>query len=275
MKTDFKTLTVVQSPDGVVQLVLNRPEARNAISHEMMAELDAALDAAELDDDVLAVVLRGEGKLFSAGHDLKEQGTTPFHMEVFPNASPSVPPTLPRPWYFRKPLIGAVHGYVGPYAFALVACCDFNIAADGTRFSCEVFRGSSPGVEWLPLYFQLPMRVIEKLWLMGGWMDAAQALQFQFVQRVVPEGDVVDEATRWARHAAQINPAGFMRGKDRIRRSIEAIGLNALAPVLAQHPDAMPVDRRRSELSSSIEEKGLQETMRSRREGVDPEITKV
>ena len=59
-------------------------------------------------------------------------------------------------------------------AIALVACCDFNIAAEHTRFSCEVFRGSYPDVGWLPLYLQLPMRVIEKLWLMGGWMDAEQ-----------------------------------------------------------------------------------------------------
>src|SRR5262249_36522044 len=129
MKKDFETLAVIQS-DGVVY----------AMTHEMKAELDAALDEAEIDSGVTAVVLRGEGPVFSAGHDLKQQfGGKPFQARTFPHASPSVHPKLPRAWYFRKPLIGAVHSYVGASAIALVACCDFNIAATGTRFSCDVF----------------------------------------------------------------------------------------------------------------------------------------
>jgi enoyl-CoA hydratase/carnithine racemase len=276
MRADFNTLAVVES-NGVVQLVLNRPEVRNAFSHEMMTELDIALDEAEIDPDVGAVVLRGEGKLFSAGHDLKEHNSgNPFHLRTFPHASPSVRPALPRAWYFRKPLIGALHSYVGPYAIALVACCDFNIAATGTRFSCEVFTGTYPDIEWLPLYLQLPMRVIEKLWLVGGWMDAEQALQFQLVQRVVPEDEVLDEALRWAQHAARVPSDRFAHGKDKIRRSIELLGLDALPSVLDRHPSAVaPADRRGEEFASSIKEKGLQETMRDRNAGIDPAITKV
>jgi enoyl-CoA hydratase/carnithine racemase len=274
MRTDFNTLAVVAS-DGVVQLVLDRPEVRNAISHEMMAELDIALDEAEVDPEVGAVVLRGQGKLFSAGHDLKEHNSgRPFHLRTFPHASPSVRPALPRAWYFRKPLIGAVHNYVGPYGIALVACCDFNIAATGTRFSCEVFKGTYPDVEWLPLYLQLPMRVIEKLWLVGGWMDADQALQFQLVQRVLPEDEVLDEALRWAKLAAQVPSDAFARGKDKIRRSVELLGLSALPSVLDKHPAASN-DRRSEEFARSIREKGLQETVQARGAGIDPAITKV
>ncbi|HTH27804.1 MAG TPA: enoyl-CoA hydratase/isomerase family protein [Sphingobium sp.] len=263
MRTDFNSIAVVQE-EGIVQLVLDRPQARNAFSHEMMAELDAALDAAEADPQVLAVVLRGEGKLFSAGHDLQDQmGDRPFHMQQFPNASPSVPPQLPRAWYFRKPLIGAVHNYVGPYAFAIIACCDFNIAAAGTRFSCEVFKGSYPAMEWLPLYLQLPMRVIEKLWLMGGWMDAEQALQFQLVQRVLPEDAVVAEALRWARQAALIPSESFAQGKDRIRRSIELLGLNDLPAAL---------ERR---LPQGHDGKVDLAAVRAKNALFDPEVTKV
>jgi enoyl-CoA hydratase/carnithine racemase len=272
MRTDFDTIGVVET-DGIVELALNRPDVRNAISHQMMAELDTALDEAEVDDDVRAVVLRGEGRLFSAGHDLKDHNRRPFHLESFPDASPSVPPALPRAWYFRKPLIGAVHTYVGPYAFALVACCDFNIAAAGTRFSCEVFRGTYPDVEWLPLYLQLPMRVIEKLWLVGGWMDADQALHFQLVQRVVPEEELLPEALRWAQHAAQVPSESFGRGKDKIRRSIELLGLSSLPSVLEKH--AAAPDSRREEFATSLRDQGVQETVRARSAGVDPTITKV
>jgi enoyl-CoA hydratase len=210
------------------------------------------------------VVLRGEGKLFSAGHDLKEHfGGRPFHMSVFPNASPSVRPQLPRAWYFRKPLIGALHNYVGPYALAIVACCDFNIAASGTRLSWEIFRGSYPPMEWLPLYLQLPMRVIEKLWLLGGWMDAEQALQFQLVQRVVPEENVVDEAVRWARQAALVPSDRFAIGKDKIRRSIEVLGLNNLPAVL----DKIPAEFDVGQLDV--------QAVRAMNAQLDPEVTKV
>ena len=262
MKADFNTISVVQS-DGVVELVLNRPEARNSFSYEMMTELDAALDEAERDEAVKAVVLRGEGKMFSAGHDLKEQMSLgPFHMQTFPHASPSTRPALPRAWYFRKPLIGGLHSYVGPYAFAIVACCDFNIASPGTKFSCEVFKGSYPYVDWLPLYAQLPMRVIEKLWLMGGWMDAEQALQFQFVQRLVPQEEVPAVALKWARQAALIPSDRFMRGKDKIRRTIELMGLSNLHSVL---------DRELISADAKIDV----EAVRAMNAAFDPEITKV
>ena len=277
MKSDFGTLAVTQE-DGVVQVILNRPEARNAISHRMQAEIDIALDEAEIDPEVKAVVLRGEGVIFSAGHDLKEQAAgKSFPALTFPHASPSISPRLPRAWYFRKPLIGAVHGYVGPYAIALVACCDFNIAAEHTRFSCEVFRSSYPDVGWLPLYVQLPMRVIEKLWLMGGWMDAEQALQFQFVQRVLPPEDVTAEALRWAHQAAQIPTESFAHSKEKIRRSVELLGLSALPSVLDRFgppPERQP-ESGPAQFGDVLAEQGLREAVRRRDEKFDPGISRV
>src|SRR5262249_60194157 len=95
MKKDFETLAVIQS-DGVVQLVLNRPSSRNAMTHEMKAELDAALDEAEIDSGVTAVVLRGEGPVFSAGHDLKQQvGGGPVQARRVPPPGPPGHPKLP------------------------------------------------------------------------------------------------------------------------------------------------------------------------------------
>jgi enoyl-CoA hydratase len=275
VKTDFNTLEIIQT-DGIVQLVLDRPEARNAISHEMQAEIDVALDHAEVDPDVRVVVLRGAGALFSAGHDLKEQmAGKSFPALTFPHSQPSVHPKFPRAWYFRKPLIGAVHNYVGPYAFALVGCCDFNIAAVGTRFSCEVFKGTYPDIGWLPLYVQLPMRVIEKLWLMGGWMDAEQALQFQFVQRVVATDEVLDEAMRWARQVSHISTRRFSHSKDKIRRSIELLGLSSLHTVLDAHATQPDDNDGGFDFGAAVIEKGLAEAVRLRDAPFDPEVSKV
>jgi enoyl-CoA hydratase len=236
MRTDFNTLSIERFDGGVTHVVLDRPDVRNAVSHEMQAEIDTALDEAELDDSVKVVVLRGRGKAFSAGHDLKEQfAGRSFPALTFPMARPSIQPKMPRAWYFRKPLIGSVHGYVGPYAIALVACCDFNIAAEETHFGCEIFQGHYPDIVWLPLYAQLPMRVIEKLFLVGGWMDADQALTLQFVQRVVPSDELEEETMRWARHCARPPSAQFAHSKDKIRRSIELMGMSSMHTVLEDH----------------------------------------
>jgi enoyl-CoA hydratase/carnithine racemase len=275
MRTDFNSLKIVgPDDDGIIQLVLHRPDKRNAISHEMQREIDEALDEAELDPEVRAVVLRGDGVLFSAGHDLNEQFAGKSFPELtFPEASPSIEPRLPRAWYFRKPLIGAAHNYAGPYAVAILGCCDFNIAAEHTRFSCEIFQGAYPDIGWLPLYLQLPMRVMEKLWLMGGWMDAEQALQFQFVQRVVPEDEVVEEAMRWARHASMISPSGFSFGKERIRRSIELLGLSSLPSVLTQY--GPPRTPGRFDFAAAVTEHGMREAVRMRAEVFKPDISRV
>jgi enoyl-CoA hydratase len=277
MRTDFEAIKIIQE-GRVVHLVLNRPEKRNAISHQMQAEIDLALNEAEVDPNVGAVVLRGEGKLFTAGHDLGEHSSgKSFPALTFPNASPSVHPHFPRAWYFRKPLIGAIHNFVGAYGIALVACCDFTIAGEGTRISGEIFRGGYPDIGWLPLYAQLPLRVMEKFWLMGGWMDAEQALQFQFVQRVLPEDEVVGEAVRWAQQASLVPSARFGYAKDKIRRSFELMGLSSLASVLDPH-HVLPADEIPTggfDFDAAIKEVGLAEAVKRRDAAFDPAISRV
>src|SRR5260221_5032095 len=101
----FETLAV-SSHDGILDVMLNRPEKRNAITHLMQAEIDLALDEAEVDDAVHAVILRGAGKVFSAGDDLMVQSCgKSFPGIVYPRASPSLPPDLPRALDIPKPPI--------------------------------------------------------------------------------------------------------------------------------------------------------------------------
>lgn len=289
MSYDYEWVRVTPGDGGVVELVLNRPDKRNAITHEMDDELMLALDELELDDAVRAVILRGEGKVFSAGHDLGQQAAAiawmagggdirkakSFHQRAYPHHVPSIQPRLPRPWYFRKPLIGAVHEYVGPYAMALVACCDFTIAGTGTRFSGEVARGTGfvPGIEWVPMYAQLPMRVLAKLWLLGGWMDAEQALEFQFVQRVVAPEEVLTEAHRWAKQAALTAPEGFAQSKDVIRRSFELLGLGQLGYAIPRF--GPPMGAQGTTVFSTLGEKGLAAALVERNAGFDEDVSRV
>jgi enoyl-CoA hydratase len=272
MSYEFETISGSVT-DGVLDLLLNRPEKRNAITHQMTAELNETLDQAELDPGVRAVALRGAGPIFSAGHDLKEQAIKSFPDQLYPLASPSVAPALPRAWYFRKPLIAGVHGYVGPYALALLSCCDFVIAAEGTRFSCEVFRSTAPEMPWLPLYEQLPLRVIKKLFLMGGWMDAEEALQFQLAQRVVPVEGLEDETLRWAKQAALIPSETFGHSKETIHRTYEIMGLGLAHTVLKRWGPPRPPTG--SSFKQTLEEKGLKEAVRERDARFDEGISRV
>jgi enoyl-CoA hydratase/carnithine racemase len=221
-------------------------------------------------------MLRGRGKVFSAGHDLKEQSSgKSFPDLVFPKAVPSIPPALPRAWYFRKPLVAGVHGFAGAYALAWLSCCDFIIASTGTRFSCEIFRlsGIAPEMGWLPLYQQLPMRALKKLFLLGGWMDAKEALAFHFVQRVVPEAQLEDETRRWARQAALIPTESFGNSKEGIHRTYELMGL-AMAPAALKRWGPPP-PAAGSSFSRLVEEKGLREALRDRDAKFEDDVSRV
>ena len=272
MRTEFETLKV-DVADGVADIVLDRPEQRNAMSHQMEADIDLALDEAETDKSIRATTLRGAGKIFSAGHDLKEEFFgKKFSSVPDPDLVPSRAPHLPRAWYFRKPLIAGVHGYLGPAAFSLVSCADFIIAAEGTRFSLEVFKGVAPSYRWLPLYQQLPMRVIEKLFLLGGWMDAEEALQFQFVQRVVPLEQLEAETKRWARNCA--NVPNFASAKWGIRRVYEIMGTSwmlQLDPFVKKTPPATE----ETPFAKTLREKGMAAAVAERDAMFDDDVTKV
>lgn len=209
-------------------LTLNRPDARNAINWTMEQELWEALAAAQRIDAVRAVVLNGAGEMFSAGHDLKQvakearDGGPKVDGEWWARQTTMLPS-----WNFTKPFIAAVHGFVGPYANGILLTADLVIAAQGTKFSFEHSR-TGVGRPWGPyalMYFMFPPRVIYKLWALGGWMDAEQAQQLHYVQRVVPRGELDSVALRWAKQCSLIDSEGFAHTKKGMHEMYEAMGL--------------------------------------------------
>ena len=278
MQTQYETLLV--TVDGpIVEVLLNRPAKRNAINFQMAKDLNSVLAAAKYDKSVRVVTVCGEGKVFSAGHDLADvKGIAEARERGVPH--PEVDPLLPevpmRSWYFPKPLIAGVHGYVGPEALKTIATFDFVLAAPGTRFSYEQarVRTSAPGGN--PLVFMLPMRVWKKLILMGGWFTAEQALDFHFVQRVVAQADLRDEVSTWAHHLATMPPADVQFAKQGIHRQYELMGMlnmemlqNRLPPLPAG--DANPFWGR-----VGVGEGGdIHKALAGRDAGVDPAVTRV
>jgi len=273
MRTEYENL-LVGVEDGIVDIVLNRPEKRNALTHQMQADLDRILVEAMADDSVKVVMLRGAGPVFCAGHDLVEAAAAYVDTGNFVGVDDGGPPHLRQAWYFTKPLIAGVHGYVGPRASMILGNFDFIIAAEGTRFSFEHTRKGARGVGGEPFHMQIPMRVLKKLMMMGGWFDAEQALDLHIVQRVVPTDEVEAETRRWAEQLTLIESEFVQNAKMSIHRMYELMGLVNMLAVqnkIVGHPPTPENLQWHKEATAG----GLKPALAAREKGFDSGIARI
>lgn len=261
-------------------LTFNRPEARNSINWQMERELWLALEAAQRLDEVRAVVLNGAGEMFSAGHDLKQvakearDGGPKVDGEWWARQTTMLPS-----WNFTKPLIAAVHGFVGPYANGILMTVDLVIAAKDTKFSFEHSR-TGVGRPWGPyalMYFMFPPRVIYKLWALGGWMDADQAHDLHYVQRVVERDEVDDVALRWAQQCSLIDSEGFAHTKQGMHEMYEAMGLLEMVAIGRKPmvPPSAEAIARSIEFNRTWKHQGAKAALALRDADVDPDFSQV
>jgi enoyl-CoA hydratase len=225
--------TILYAVDGTVATItLNRPDAANAQSTQMLEEIDAALDAAGADDTVRVVVLAGSGNHFSAGHDLKEilDGTTEWaRMRDTPEGKLRHEQVMYwdkciRLRDFRKPTIAAVHGACAAAGLMLATMCDLIVAADDAKFSNPVARMTGVGVELLVEPWEIgPRKAKELLWC-AETLDAAEAERLGLVNRVVPRGELADAARAMAEKVALVPPITAEAIKDTINHMVDLQG---------------------------------------------------
>ena len=200
--------------DGICELRFNRPEKRNAITHEMYRALAAHLHAALADEAVRAVLLSGAGASFSAGNDLNDFLTGP----EFTSAHP-VMDVLRTLATFEKPLVAAVHGTTVGVGVTMLLHCDLVVAAQGTQLLMPfVALGLVPEAGSSLLLPRLvgPQRAAGLL-LLGEPLDAARAEELGLVNRVVEADKVLDEARALAQRLAQ-QPVEALRATKRLLR---------------------------------------------------------
>jgi enoyl-CoA hydratase/carnithine racemase len=211
---------VVEPGEGFQTIRLNRPEALNALNTALMAELTAALDAAEADDAVRCVILTGSDKAFAAGADIKEMSGLDYPDTYLSNF---ITRTHERAARFRKPLIAAVAGYALGGGCELAMMCDIVIAADTARFGQpEVTLGIGPGIGGS----QRLARAVGKakamdLVLTGRMMDAVEAERCGLVSRVVPAADLMTEAQAAAAKIAALSPVAVTVCKEMVETAFE------------------------------------------------------
>jgi enoyl-CoA hydratase/carnithine racemase len=171
---------------GVATLTLNRPGQFNSLSEEMLAELQAALDAIAKDVSVRAVVIAGAGKAFCAGHDLKQMRANhrkDYMQQLFRQCGKLMTTITQMP----QPVIARIHGIATAAGCQLVAACDLAVASDVARFAVSGINVglfcSTPAV---PLSRNMGRKQAMEMLLTGEFIDAAEAQRRGLVNRVVP-----------------------------------------------------------------------------------------
>lgn len=206
---------------GVRTLTLNRPASRNALSSGMMAALRAELAAAADDAAVRVVILAAAGPSFCAGHDLKEVRSLADHgarLALFRQCSELMQAIVRLP----KPVIARVHGVATAAGCQLVASCDLAVATNDCRFA-------TPGVN-IGLFCSTPMVALSRnvgrkqameMLLTGEMIDAATALRFGLVNRVVPPAYLEDETEGLAHQIASKSMRTLKIGKEAFYNQLE------------------------------------------------------
>ena len=208
-------------------LTLNRPDKLNAVNREMIDQLDLALDTAEADSGVRAIVLAGAGRAFSAGFDLDMEvagAGTPDPAAVRRAIQNDFRITM-RFWDCPKVTVAAVHGYCLGSAMELALACDLTIASDSCLFGEPEVRFGSGIVTMLLPWLTGPKHA--KYLLLSGddRVTAAQALGMGLVNRVVAADRLLDEACEVANRIAANDPLALRLTKQAINRSLDVAGM--------------------------------------------------
>ena len=215
------SVVLLEVSDRIATVTLNRPEARNALSSELLRLLPEKLREADERDDVDVIILTGADPAFSAGLDLKELGSSAGNLGG--GSERADEPITPRgPWpVVDKPLIGAINGVAITGGFELALNCDFLVASEHAKFGDTHSRvGVMPGWGLTVLLPQaIGVRRAREMSFTGNFMLAEEALQFGLVNHVVPHAELMP----FTRQLAADIIGNDQQGVRQIRRTYAAI----------------------------------------------------
>src|SRR5919106_3796136 len=200
---------LVEQVDHTLVVTMNRPEARNALSGEMLAIMSDAWDRVNSDDSIRVCILTGAGGYFCAGADLKSMSKKP-PSESFESGEydPSVIKGLLKGFRLTKPLIAAVEGPAIAGGTEILQATDIRVAGESARFGVSEPRwGLFPlGGSAVRLPRQIPYTVAADLLLTGRHIRAAEAKEIGLIGHVVPDGEALAKALELAERIAANGP---------------------------------------------------------------------
>jgi enoyl-CoA hydratase len=205
--------------DGVGFIELNRPKQYNALNRRMVKEIVEALELFDRNDEVVTILISGRGRAFSAGADIDEMANDDsINLELLNQFS-----DWDRLSLIKKPIIGAVQGFVFGGGFELALCCDMLIAAEGTEFSFpEVSIGVMPGAGGTQRLTKLIGRTkaLEWLWT-GARIPVEKAYEQGIINRIVSRELLAEETVRLAKQIAKQPPLSLRLIKDSVNKAVD------------------------------------------------------
>ena len=209
--------TFLEGPVAVIEM--NRPRQLNSLNRKMVRELVEALEGFDRNEQVRVTVLTGKGRAFSAGADIDEMANdNSISLELLNQFA-----DWDRLALIKKPIIGAVKGFVFGGGFELALCCDVLITASGTEFAFpEVGLGVMPGAGGTQRLTKLAGRTkaLEWLWT-GERISASEALKHGVINKIVAPELLMEETMKFANRLAKQPPLSLRLIKDSVNKAVD------------------------------------------------------
>ncbi len=232
---NYETLLIDEPAPGIQRITLNRPNKRNAINNALRAELLDTVQQADGDDSVKLSIIRGSGKCFSSGYDLKSDlgADQPYFT---PNTGAQWAKHASQGWMsfwdLAKPVIAQVHGYAMAGGLELVGACDLAYAASNARFSHPVLRlAGLPDFAWFPALMS-PRHAME-LHVGGREYTGDEAERVGMINQAFPEEELETRVLDIAKRIAEVPPAVVSINKRFVYTSMEMRASRAIVRTAA------------------------------------------
>jgi len=217
----------VERRGPVLRIRMNRPDKLNAQNPTLIEEMDAAFTAGGADPDVRVIVLSGEGRAFSAGHDLEYPGYDrrgyTYHSRVDMERRLFLDKLL-RIRNLPTPTIAQVHGHCVAAGLMLACMCDLIVCDETARFSNPVVAMAMAGVQLLIEPWEIGARKAKELLFTAEAIDAAEAHRLGLVNRVAPGGRLEDEVDALADRIASLPAFAVRTVKKSINDTLDFMG---------------------------------------------------
>lgn len=200
-------------------LTINRPEVMNALHRPAHLQMEQAMDAFAADPDLWVGIVTGAGeRAFSAGNDLKYQAAGGDRTRT-PHGFGAITARFD----LNKPMIAAVNGIAMGGGFEIALACDIIVAAENAKFALPEPRVglAAMGGGLLRLPRQIGLKQAMGMILTGRHVPAREGLALGFVNEVVPEGEALNAAIRWAEQILTLSPMSIRASKEVVRRGLE------------------------------------------------------
>lgn len=217
---------IIEKDGPIGRIRFNRPGQMNAFNNEMMQRSITALEDFARDDAIDVLVVTGEGRTFSAGFDLKAAAERDISSIDKIRAQMELQfDFITGFWSSPKPTIAAVHGYCLAGAFELSLACDMTVAEHGTLFGEPEVRFGTGAVAMMFPWVTGPKQAKEILLTGEDRLPAEDALRMGLINRIVPEGEGLNEALKLAQKVSRASSVSVIKTKEAINWAYEIMGM--------------------------------------------------